>query len=145
MANRFGTLAFGLFLGFLLAFTAIHLINEEITPQVIQEASKIIGIEFTEAERDSMISDLEDNRASYKEIRKLELNNDVPPVLNFNPIPPGRTFDKNQRPTNWNIPDDISLPENRADLAFYSIKELASLIHNCDGRVGTKAGRKNGS
>lgn len=128
MCNRTGTLALGLFLGFLLAFTSIHLLNEEITPQVIKEASKIIGIEFTEAERDSMISDLENNRASYEEIRKLELSNDIPPALNFNPIPVGRTFDKTAQPADWNIPDDVPLPENRRDLAFYSIKELASLI-----------------
>lgn len=126
--QRIGTLALGLFLGFLLAFTSIHLLDDEITPQVIAEASKIIGIDFTEAERDSMISELENSRESYKEIRDLKLDNSVPPALNFNPVPAGKTFDKTEQPENWNIPDDIKLPDNHTELAFYTVRELASLI-----------------
>lgn len=128
MKNRIGFLSLGLLLGFLLAFTSIHFLNNKISPQVITEASKIIGIDFTEAERDSMIRELESNRASYQELRDLELDNSVAPALSFNPIPPGRTFDKTEQPENWNIPDDVSLPDDRSDLAFYSIKELSSLI-----------------
>jgi Asp-tRNA(Asn)/Glu-tRNA(Gln) amidotransferase A subunit family amidase len=61
-------------------------------------------------------------------LRKLKLDNSIPPALNFNPIPAGRTFDATEKPIEWNIPHDVNLPENRADLAFYSIRELASLI-----------------
>lgn len=128
MKNKIGTLSLGLFVGFLLAFTSIHFLNNDITPQIVEEASKIIGIDFTEAERDSMISALENSRESYKELRNLKLDNSVPPALNFNPIPVGKTFNKTERPKNWEIPDDVSLPENRSELAFYSIKELSSLI-----------------
>ncbi len=128
MNNKIGTLLLGLLLGFLLAFTSAHFLNSEVTPQVIAEASKIIGIDFTEAERDSMIGELESNRESYQQLRDLELENSVPPALIFNPIPIGKTFDKTEQPENWNIPDDVTLPDERSDLAFYSIKELSSLI-----------------
>lgn len=128
MSKRIYTLLLGLFLGFLLAFTSIHFINDDITSNVISEASKIIGIEFTQAERDSMITELESNRDAYKALRKLNLDNSIPPALNFNPIPAGRTFDATEKPIEWHIPHDVNLPENRADLAFYSIRELASLI-----------------
>lgn len=128
MKNRIGTLALGLFVGFLLAFTSMHLLNNKITTEVVEEASHIIGIEFTEAERDSMIAELKSNRASYDEIRNLKLKNSVSPALTFNPIPTGKTFNKTEQPENWDIPKNVNLPENRADLAFYSIKELASLI-----------------
>lgn len=128
MKNRFGTLTLGLFLGFLLAFTSIHLLDDDITPKVIAEASKIIGIDFTVAERDSMINELENSRESYKELRKLQLDNSVPPALTFNPIPPGKTFSKVEKPENWNIPTNVPLPSDRSELAFYTVKELASLI-----------------
>jgi Asp-tRNA(Asn)/Glu-tRNA(Gln) amidotransferase A subunit family amidase len=128
MTKRYRTLLFGLSLGFILAFTSIHLLDNEISSQVVSEASKIIGIEFTQAEKDSMITELENYRDSYQNIRDLKLDNGVPPTLNFNPVPPGRTFDKTQQPKDWNIPADVGLPETQSDLAFYSIPELASLI-----------------
>jgi Asp-tRNA(Asn)/Glu-tRNA(Gln) amidotransferase A subunit family amidase len=133
MKRRFGTLVLGIFLGFLLTFASIHVFNlftsnGDITTQVISEASKIIDIDFTQAERDSMISELQNSRESYKTIRDLKLDNSVSPALNFNPIPPGKTFDKTEKPENWNIPSNIDLPDNRSDLAFYTVKELASLI-----------------
>lgn len=128
MGKRTYTLLFGLFLGFLMAFTSIHFLNKDITSQVISEASKLIGIEFTQAERDSMITELESNRETYQSLRKLKLDNSIPPALNFNPIPIGTTFDSTDKPIEWNIPNDVNLPTNRADLAFYTIRELASLI-----------------
>lgn len=128
MTQRIGTLVLGLLLGFLMAFTSIYLLNDKITPEVISEASKLIGIDFTAAERDSMISELEYSRNAYRELRKLSLDNSTPPALIFNPIPAGKTFDKTEQPASWNIPDDVQLPENRSELAFYSIPELSSLI-----------------
>ena len=130
MTNRIGTLTLGLFLGFILAFTSIHFLADDITPEVVAEASKIIGIDFTAAERDSMINELESSRESYKELRKLKLDNSIPPALNFNPIPAGKTFSKTEQPENWDIPNDVQMPEEKSDLAFYSIKQLASLIKN---------------
>ncbi|GAA5520425.1 amidase [Aliifodinibius salicampi] len=128
MGKRIYTLLLGLFLGFLLAFTSVHFINDDITSNVISEASKIIGIEFTQAEQDSMITELESNLEAYQSLRKLKLDNSIPPALNFNPIPAGRTFDTTEKPIEWHIPHDVNLPENQADLAFYSIRQLASLI-----------------
>lgn len=122
------TLALGISLGFLLAFTSVAFLDSNITANVVSEASKIIGLEFTEAERDSMIEDLESAREDYQTIRELHLSNSITPSLVFNPVPPGKTFNRQQEPIRWNIPEDVSIPENRADLAFYTVKELASLI-----------------
>jgi len=119
---------FGLSLGFVLAFGAQSYLNSEITAEDIQHASNIIGLKFTAAEKDSMIEELQSSRESYQTLRDLELDNSVPPALNFNPIPAGKTFDKTEQPENWNIPKDVSLPNDRSELAFYSVKELASLI-----------------
>lgn len=130
MNNQYKTLLLGISLGLLFAVTFFHLINDEITPEMINHASSIIGLEFTEAERDSMIDELKSSREDFETLRKLNLKNSVPPSLVFNPIPVGKTFNTNQKTIDWNIPDDVNLPENRSKLAFYTVKQLASLIKN---------------
>jgi Asp-tRNA(Asn)/Glu-tRNA(Gln) amidotransferase A subunit family amidase len=46
------------------------------------------------------------------------------------PVLPGMQFNSKQLPVQWNIPANVALPKNKADLAFYSILQLASLIKN---------------
>ena len=128
MIKRSATFALGISLGFILAFISVALLNSEITGNTVAEASKIIGLEFTEAERDSMIEDLENAREDYQAIRELKLPNSVSPSLVFNPVPPGKTFNHIREPISWDVPSDVTLPDNRSDLAFYTVKELASLI-----------------
>lgn len=130
MINHYKTLFLGISLGFLLAFSSAYLLNDEITGEMVKNAATVIGLEFTEAEPDSMIDDLEDSRETYAMLRDMEIKNGVPPALDFNPIPIGKTFDKEQKKIDWNIPDNVELPENRSDLAFYSVEELASLIRD---------------
>ncbi len=121
---------FGISLGFLFAFTGIYLVNEEITPEMVTDASTLLGLNFTPAEKDSMIEGLTENREDYQTLRSLKLDNSVPPALVFNPIPPGKIFNRQQQEINWNIPENMDMPENRSDLAFFNLRELASLIKN---------------
>jgi Asp-tRNA(Asn)/Glu-tRNA(Gln) amidotransferase A subunit family amidase len=118
----------GIALGFVLAFTLIQDKEAPITSAMVQDAASIIGLEFTQAERDTVIEELEDIRQNLQTIRNMKLNNAIPPALNFNPIPVGKRFDFQQRPQVWDLPDNVSLPDNKNDLAFYTIGELASLI-----------------
>ena len=48
--------------------------------------------------------------------------------LAHSPVLPGMKFNTVQKPVKWNIPANVSLPENRKDLAFYSVLQLASLV-----------------
>lgn len=118
----------GLAIGFLLAFTIIQDKDAPITSEMIQNAASVIGLEFTEAERDTMIETLDDTRDDLQTIRDLELENSVPPAINFNPIPVGKRFDFQQRSQVWDLPENVELPENINDLAFYTIGELSDLI-----------------
>ncbi len=120
----------GIVVGFLLAFTFIQPENAPITSAMIQDAASVIGLEFTQTERDSMIESLDDTRDDLQAIRDFKLNNSVPPSLQFNPIPVGKTFDFQQQSQTWDLPENVALPENRDELAFYTIGELASLIKN---------------
>jgi Asp-tRNA(Asn)/Glu-tRNA(Gln) amidotransferase A subunit family amidase len=116
-------------------FTVIYLLisfsfakAQSITKEQIQNGEKIIGIEFSEAERDSMIDNLNDQLRSYEKIRKYPLNNNVTPALEFNPIPVRFHFPEEQLPIDFSPYAGIKLPRDRNELAFYSIGELAALI-----------------
>jgi Asp-tRNA(Asn)/Glu-tRNA(Gln) amidotransferase A subunit family amidase len=116
-------------------FTVIYLLisfsfatAQSIIKEQIQNGEKIIGIEFSEAERDSMIDNLNDQLRSYEKIRKYPLNNNVTPALEFNPIPVRFHFPEEQLPIDFSPYAGIKLPRDRNELAFYSIGELAALI-----------------
>ncbi|MBC8109529.1 MAG: amidase [Verrucomicrobia bacterium] len=102
--------------------------NQPITSQVIDQAAQLIGLSFSPAEKDSIINELEDNRNSYEKIRKIPLSNDVVPALEFNPIPTGFKYTVGKNILQINTPKNVSLPQNRDELAFYTIPQLAELL-----------------
>lgn len=114
-----------LFLG---AFIYQKLENQPITTNVIHHAQSLLGLEFTEAEADSMIFDVTDNRRNFEEIRKVPINNEVAPAVAFNPLPIGFTFDKTPSKFIPSTNPNVKLPINKSDLAFMSVRELAELI-----------------
>ncbi|MDH7603962.1 MAG: amidase [Melioribacter sp.] len=114
---------------FLLLFLKCNVIaQEKITKENVANAEKILGLEFTEAERDSMLDALNEQLNNYMNIRKIKIDNSIPPAILFNPIPVGVKIDNNQKPIHYSDYSYAKLPENFDDLAFYSIGELAYLI-----------------
>lgn len=109
-------------------FAAFSAVNSDITNKTIQYGAEIIGLEFTAAEQDSMQSTLENLRETYALMRERTIPNEIPPAIQFNPIPVGKSFDVTQQPVEFDIPENVKLPENRQDLAFYTVAELSSLI-----------------
>ena len=101
--------------------------NPPLSVAIIKNAEQLIGLDFSQAEADSMLNDLTDNRQGFQEIRKIKLDNDVAPALFFNPLPIGFSFSKEiSRFAASKVL--ITLPKNKADLAFMSVRELAELI-----------------
>lgn len=100
----------------------------EITPVTIDHAADLIGLSFSPAEKDSMISTLNSQRSRYESLRQFSLDNSVSPALVFNPLPRGFTPDQTQNPLEWGIDEDVVLPEREADIAFLPIHKLAGLI-----------------
>ena len=103
---------------------------EAITTEMVHQASQIFGLTFTEAERDSMLSNLEKARKGYEEVRAIPLSNDVSPALYFNPLPTGFVLDSIKKPFRYSTLMKASLPKNKDELAFYTISELASLLRS---------------
>ncbi len=95
----------------------------------LMSSAKVFDMRFTQKEIDTLYSDVLDNVLNYQAMHKLSLNNSVPLSLWQNPVVPGMTFNKIQKPIIWNKVN-ASVPTNKNDLAFYSIEQLAFLLKN---------------
>jgi Asp-tRNA(Asn)/Glu-tRNA(Gln) amidotransferase A subunit family amidase len=99
-----------------------------ITRQVVVDAEKLIGLDFSEAKIDLMLGDLKEQVGSFEALHRFAFSNDVPPALLFNPIPVGMKFETQRRKFKLSSMGKVRLPANLDDLAFYSVGELAALI-----------------
>ena len=110
------------------AFITKKIENQALTIEIVKQAEKIMGLEFTVAEADSMLVELTDTRKNFEEIRKVELKNEVCPALLFNPLPVGFKFEKGQSFFKASDLKMVTMPTDKNDLAFYNVRQLAELI-----------------
>lgn len=99
-----------------------------ITKERIRAAESILGIPFTDAERDSMLASLEEQRANYEALRAVPLPNAVAPSLQFDPIPRGFVFENEFRDPHWSPVAVRPVPKDLNELAFASVRELGEMI-----------------
>lgn len=102
--------------------------QQPVTTADIVTGEKLFDLSFTQAKRDSMLTTLTERIKTYNYFHKNGLNNDVPFPLSYSPVLPGMKVPTKQIPVHFTIPTNVSLPTNKAALAFYSIPQLASLI-----------------
>jgi Asp-tRNA(Asn)/Glu-tRNA(Gln) amidotransferase A subunit family amidase len=105
-----------------------HSEQNDITKENVAKASKIIGLEFTETEQDSMLDELNDNLTNYFKIRDFQIDNSIPPSLQFNPIPVGKKLNQEYKKIVLSKISKIAIPQNFEKLAYYSVRELSELI-----------------
>jgi Asp-tRNA(Asn)/Glu-tRNA(Gln) amidotransferase A subunit family amidase len=118
-------------LGFLLLASATIMAQDRpITKADLLSSAKILDLQFTEPEIDSLYNDVLDNVANYKAMHRLSLNNSTPLSLWHSAILPGMKFNKVQKPILWDAAVNIKLPTDKNELAFYSVEQLAYLIKN---------------
>src|SRR6478609_6140431 len=93
-----------------------------------QSIEPFYGLDYTSAERDSLIGNLKDYQKAFELLHQYKLNNSVPMSLIFDPLPGGFQIEINQKPIDWGLPKEVTIPANREDLAFYPVYKLAVLI-----------------
>lgn len=96
----------------------------------LPSAEKMFGFSFSSKDRDSLFDEVKSTTAEINKMHQLHLGNDVQMSLVQNPLLPGMKVNTTQMPVIWNIPQNVNIPINKNDLAFYSISQLASLIKN---------------
>ncbi|MBI5476939.1 MAG: amidase [Ignavibacteriales bacterium] len=112
-------------------FTGAYLQSQSsnfITKQIVESAEKLFGLNFNEEKRDSLLDAVNDQLKSYESLRKITLPNDIPPAIEFNPIPVGFEFEKKKKSFKLSKIGKVDLPGNENELAFYSVAQLAKLI-----------------
>lgn len=100
------------------------------TIQLLQKTAALYDLQFNEAEADSMTENIREYNEVYTKMHRTLPANDLPYPFAYQPAPAGFVIPTSQQKINWNIPANVLLPANKADLAFYSIPQLASLIKN---------------
>lgn len=99
-----------------------------ITISMVNEAQKLIGMEFTNSQADSMLTTLDYQARVYQELRNLKMPNSTVPALNFNPVPVGFAPQDQKNSFKLSKINQVKLPPDQNDLAFYTIRQLAGLI-----------------
>lgn len=99
-----------------------------VTNEMISTAERLLGLTFSEPERDTMRASLKSHRKDYETIRSTDLSNEVTPSLLFNPLPPGFSVPKSEKNPNWQLPGNVELPDDPAQIAFMPVYKLAALI-----------------
>src|SRR5215207_7777719 len=106
----------------------------EITPELIAAAEQLIGLHFTDAERELMRNGLHKQLDTYAQLRSVALANDVPPALLFDPQPSPDTAlipqPNNDTPRAPGSADTqpATAPADLEQLAFAPVTQLAALI-----------------
>ncbi len=112
----------------LLGFTFQSDQPSPVTKEAVERAEQIMGLQFTDAERDSLLEELKEQREAYEGLRKIEISNAVSPALQFNPIPAGFAFEKKRKPFGLSPVRSVKRPAHLEDAAFWPVRNLAELI-----------------
>ncbi|MGH7562076.1 MAG: amidase [Gemmatimonadales bacterium] len=100
-----------------------------ITKEMLVAAETVIGLTFTEAEREMMLQDLNGALTGYAALRRVTLDNGVAPAIRFDPELPGATPPAMPR----GKPKPVlarrrGLKRAGADLAWASVADLGELL-----------------
>ncbi len=101
----------------------------KVTPEMIQQAEWIAGLELTDEERKATAGSIGRSLASFEALRKVPVGYEVPPALAFVPAPGLKTVEGVRRnratPSESNAP---KRPDTDEGLAFLPVTELSALI-----------------
>ncbi len=100
-----------------------------ITVDTLVDAEAMIGLEFTDEERELMVSGLNSNLRRYQALREAAITNDVVPAIRFDPMLPGHSLPQpiSSVPRRTR-PGTVMRPTRLEDVAFWPLVDLAELI-----------------
>jgi Asp-tRNA(Asn)/Glu-tRNA(Gln) amidotransferase A subunit family amidase len=103
--------------------------SASVTPEMIQQAEWIAGLELSEDVRKSLVQVVQQVVRDFQTLRSVPLDNSVPPALSFNPAPWQRGNGETKRGT-VELSDHGApqRPESAETLAFLPISKLAPLL-----------------
>ena len=103
--------------------------GDGLTTETVRSAGRVLGLDFTDTEYDQMLPTLESRLEQLAALRAIEIPNDLPPALTFDPrlpdspLPPGDT-DLTLSPAT------AALPEDDAAIAYASVRQLGAWLRD---------------
>ncbi|MGV3773707.1 MAG: amidase [Verrucomicrobiales bacterium] len=104
--------------------------SSQITTNDVMAAEKMIGLEFSDAKREMLLPGVREQLSDFKRMREVALPNQIPPAILFNPLPLGFRISAEPSEFLWTPPSSVSLPNNRNELAWYSVAQLSVLVRS---------------
>ena len=99
--------------------------DKTISQSDIEAAEKLLGIEYSQDERELMVDNLEDLIASAQARRKVIFPNALPPATTFDPRLPTTVMPVGQKPILTSNIDAGLLPQNDTDIAYSPVTHLS--------------------
>ena len=102
----------------------------KVTPELIEQAEWIAGIQITEDDRKAVADAVQRDQRKFETLRKVDLKNSVPPALSFFAAPPQAADAKIDRQAIQPLAtkEAAERPINDEDLAFLPVTKLAALL-----------------
>ncbi len=94
----------------------------------LRAAERLVGVDFTDSERDLMMEDVKEALEGFKRVREIPIPNSVPPAISFSPLLPGTELTEIPERTAPNYTRFTRKPTGSGDLAYMTIVELGALL-----------------
>ena len=104
--------------------------DKNISVSNIAIAEKLLGIEYSQDERDLMVDNLEDLIAAAQAQRGVIFPNTLPPATTFDPRLPTTVMPGHQKPVAVSQIDPGPLPDDEADIAYSPVTHLSEWIRS---------------
>lgn len=102
---------------------------QRITKEMMHNAEKVIGIEFTDKQEDQALRGVNGNLDSYEALRKMEVPLDTEPAIVFHPALPGFHIKRAGAKTKFKFGKHEPIQfKSVDDLAFATVPQLAELM-----------------
>jgi Asp-tRNA(Asn)/Glu-tRNA(Gln) amidotransferase A subunit family amidase len=106
--------------------------DSEVSDEMLADAAKVAGLDFTEEERREMLATVNKNLRNYEKTAAVPLPFTVVPPLWFNPVVPGTAPVNPTRSRPRARAPKVSRPANLDDVAFWPVTHLAALVESRD-------------
>ncbi len=100
----------------------------ELTTEILADAERVAGLEFSEEEREEMVRGLNSNLRAYMALREQAIPNSVPPAVQFDPVLPGREPPAGDGLFRPSRAPGLRAPANLEEAAFWPVTALAELV-----------------
>jgi Asp-tRNA(Asn)/Glu-tRNA(Gln) amidotransferase A subunit family amidase len=102
---------------------------QRISKEQLKNALEVIGLDFTEEQRDQMLPSVNRALGSYETLRKVDVPLDTEPAFHFRPSLPGK--EPKSRPSKFYPTRVMKLPafKDPEELCFLPVTELSALVH----------------